>query len=72
MGSQIEIFWNECLFVLLTSLKNGGKWDLMGEMFRIKEPMLQRLMKSFLLFVSPVVYERQVPDRAGFLTMKVL
>ena len=32
----------------------------------------KRLMKSFLLVVSPVVYERQVTDQAGILTMNVL
>ena len=41
----------------------------MGGMFRIKGPVFQRLMKSFLLVISPVVYERQVRDRAGILTV---
>ena len=56
----------------LTSLKNEGELDYMGGMFRIKGPVFQRLMKSFLLVVSPVVYEMQGSDRAGILTMKVL
>ena len=44
----------------------------MGGMFRIKGPVFQRLMKTFLLIVSAILYERQVTDRAGVITMKTL
>ena len=58
--------------MLLTSLKNGGKWDYMGGSFRIKVSVFQRLMKSFLVIVSPFLYDTQVTDRAGRITMRQL
>ena len=41
-------------------------------MFRIKCPVFQQLMKTLFLIVSPMMYERQVTDRAGAITMNSL
>ena len=45
---------------------------LHGRIFRIKGSVIQRLMKSFLIIVSPFLYDTQVTDRAGRITMRQL
>ena len=48
--------------------ENGTTWGI----FRIKGSVFQRLMKSFLDIVSPFLYDTQVTDRAGRITMRQL
>ena len=71
-GRKTAFGGKDVLFMLLTSLKHGGKWDYMRGLFRIKRSVFQRLMKSFLDVVSPFLYDTQVTDRAGRIPMRQL
>ena len=59
-GRKTVFEGKEDLFMLLTWLENGGKWDYMCGFFRIEGSVFQRLMKSFVVFVSPFLYDTQV------------
>ena len=71
-GCKSKFYGPDVCFMLLMSLKNRGKREYMGGMFRIKGVVFQRFMDSFLLVFSTLVYERQATDPAGILAMKVL
>ena len=62
----------DVFFMMLSTLKTGGQWDYMANMFRIKVSVFQRMVKSFLLLVSEQLYEGMVVDIRGRNTMKHL
>ena len=52
--------------------RHWGECDYMRGMCRVKGAVFQRLMESFSHVVSPLVYERQLTDPAGIVTVTVL
>ncbi|KAK1932496.1 hypothetical protein P3T76_012080 [Phytophthora citrophthora] len=62
----------DVLFMLLTTLKHCGKWDVVAGVFKIKPPKFQKMILSFATVLSPYLYERFVVSAADKFTMEAL
>lgn len=47
----------DVFFMLLTTMKHGGSWDVLGKMFNIKTSTFERTVVKFLSMISPHMYE---------------
>ncbi|KAK1936560.1 hypothetical protein P3T76_009995 [Phytophthora citrophthora] len=47
----------DILFMSLCVLKNGGRWDLLASIFRIKVPTSEKKLVSFLTIVTPCLHK---------------
>lgn len=52
----------EVLFMLLSVLKNGGNWDFLGCVFKMKGPTFERLIAGYLKMLSKHAYTSCVED----------
>lgn len=82
-GKESTFKARDVFLMLLTALRNGGQWDIIGHVFRIKGPTFEQLISEFVTVLSPMVYgelvsglcskwtiERLVQEGRGFQTFK--
>ena len=50
------------MLMLLTAMKYGGHWDILGRIFKIKVPTFERIMSKFVSLISDHVYTLLVSD----------
>ena len=58
--------------MLLTVLKHGGNWDLLGRIVKIKWPPFERLIMNFIRLISEEFYRQFVVQTAEHHSMTVL
>lgn len=59
-------------FMTLTVLKNGGSWDFLAAIFKLKAPTFQRMITRFVYCAGPIIYDMYVKDHARTYTMEKL
>ena len=46
-GKRCKVSGKDILLMLMTVLKHGGQWDLLGRIFNIKGPTFERMITRF-------------------------
>ena len=71
-GRKSPFSGNDVLFMVLTVLKHGNNWDLVGRIFKIKEPTFGRLVMKFVHLISERFYHQFVFQTGEHHSMTVL
>ncbi|ETW07080.1 hypothetical protein H310_03153 [Aphanomyces invadans] len=68
-GKKCQHSGKDILFMTLTVLKLGGKWDAMSSIFGLKAPTFEKTNVKFLRVVSPYWYQEYVETVHDHATM---
>lgn len=68
-GKKCHVTGKDMLFMLLTVMKHGGHWDILGRVFKIKGPTFERMITKFIRLVSDHIYKIFVTDMVSESTM---
>ncbi|ETP14257.1 hypothetical protein F441_10791 [Phytophthora nicotianae CJ01A1] len=71
-GRRSSFGGKDVFFMLLTVLKNCGKWDVVAAVFRVKTPSFQKMVTKFATVLSPFLYETLVASALERFPMKKL
>jgi hypothetical protein len=59
-GKKCSYGGKDVLFMLLTSLKHCGKWDIVASVFKVNPPTFQKMILKFASVVEPFLFEQFV------------
>ena len=59
-GRKSPFTSKDVLFIVITVLKHGGNWDLLGRVFKIKGPTFERLIMIFIRLITDEFYRQFV------------
>ena len=59
-GRQSPFTGKDVLFMVITVLKHGGNWHLLGRIFKIKGPTFERLIMNFIRLITDEFYRQFV------------
>ena len=71
-GKRSKVKGKDMVFMLLVVLKHGGRWDILGQVFRIKGPCFERMITNFAKLIAPELYKIFVTDLSNEFTMAKL
>lgn len=61
-GRKSTMKGKDMLFMMLTVMKHGGKWDFLGQMFKIKGPTFEKMIVNFMHVVGPPLVSGLIED----------
>ncbi len=69
-GKKCEFGGKDMLFMVLVTMKNGGTWEFLGNMFLIKTESFQRMIIKFLNMITDYIFKKWVDKLLKEQTMK--
>ena len=72
MDANLRLRVNTFLFMVTTVLKHVGNWNLLGRIFKIKEPTFERLIMNFIRLITDEFHSQFVGQTMEHHSMTVL